>query len=136
MKTRIVVVAIIENKDKILIGKKAKGVGPYPDLWQIPGGGANIETESLEEAIKREIREEAGIEVFNIKPVSFDEDYTKNKQNEMVHYIFLQFHAFTKEDKITPGDDIEHLEWIKKSELNKYQYCPPLGKLFKKLNLI
>jgi len=136
MKTRIVVSAIIEKDGKILLGRKGNGVGPYPDTWQIPGGGARIEEESLVDAVKREVKEEAGIEVYDIKQVAFDEDYAKNKTNEMCHYVFLQFYVLTNEEKVTPGDDIEHLEWVEKKELNKYQYCPPLEKLFKKLGLI
>jgi nucleoside triphosphatase len=136
MKTRIVVSAIIEKDKKILLGRKGPGVGPYPDAWQMPGGGANIEEESLEEAVKREIKEEAGIEIYDIKKVAFDEDYAKNKDNEMVHYVFLQFHVFTKDIKVTPGDDIAHLEWVEKDKLKEYNLCLPTKKLFKKIGLI
>ncbi|OGH10116.1 MAG: hypothetical protein A2152_01780 [Candidatus Levybacteria bacterium RBG_16_35_6] len=136
MKTRVVVVAVIENDGKILLGKKAKGVGPYPDAWQIPGGGANLEEESLTDALKREIREEVGIEIDNIRPVGFDEDTTYNKLNQLVHYVFLQFYAQSKSDKVTPGDDIEYLEWVEKSNLENYNLCKPLKKLFKRMELI
>jgi nucleoside triphosphatase len=136
MKTRVVAAAVIEKDGKILLGKKAPGVGPYPDAWQIPGGGALIEEESLEDAVKREVKEEAGVEIYNIKQAAFDEDYARNKQNEMVHYIFLQFHAFTKEEKVTPGDDMAHLEWVEKEKLKEYNLCLPTQKLFKKMGLI
>ncbi|OGH05190.1 MAG: hypothetical protein A2W22_06000 [Candidatus Levybacteria bacterium RBG_16_35_11] len=136
MKTRVVVAAIIEHNGKILLGRKSPGRGPYPDMWQIPGGGANLESESLVDALKREIKEEVGIEIFNIKPVAFNEDYAKNRHNEMVHYVFLQFHVFSKTDKVSPGDDMEKLEWSKKDKLGEYELCLPTKKLFKKVGLI
>jgi ADP-ribose pyrophosphatase YjhB (NUDIX family) len=136
MITRLVVAAIIERDGKMLLGKKAPGVGPYPDMWQIPGGGANIESESLEEAVKREVKEECGIEIYDLEQVAFDEDYAKNKENEMVHYVFLQFHVLTDEDRVTPGDDMAHLEWVKKEDLKNYNLCAPSVKMFKKLGLI
>lgn len=36
---RIIVAAILMDGEKILLGKKAKGKPPYPDVWHVLGGG-------------------------------------------------------------------------------------------------
>lgn len=136
MKARVIAVGLIEYQNKILIGRKPKDIGPYPNTWHIPGGGANLEKEALKDALKREMLEEAGIEIFSIEPIGFDEDYTRNKHNEIVHYVFLQFRAVSKSDKITPGDDMQHLEWAEKEKLAEFEFNQPTEKLFKKLGLI
>jgi len=71
---RTIVSALIFSKDgKLLMGKKnpAKG-GVYPDCWHIPGGGVE-EKETLEQALKREVQEEVGINIspYRIAPVAF-----------------------------------------------------------------
>ena len=135
METRIVACAIIEHKGKILFGKKPKGIGPYPNTWHLIGGGINPE-ESVIDAVKREVKEEAVIIISNIKPISFDEDYEPNKHKVMTHYIFLVFKAAYKSGKIRPDDDISELKWIKKSELSSIRLNRPTIRLFKKLKYI
>ena len=80
MKSRVIVTAIIENNNMFLFGQKPHDVGPYPNTWHLLGGGVNMEQETLEDALRREIQEEAGIEIDTIKKVSFDEDYEPDKK--------------------------------------------------------
>lgn len=93
MKSRVIVSAIIEKDGKILLGQKPQNVGPYPNTWHLPGGGASLGEESLEEALQREIKEEVGITVKDITRIGFDEDYERDKHGEMTHYIFLVYEA-------------------------------------------
>ncbi|HSX08713.1 MAG TPA: hypothetical protein VLF93_01000 [Candidatus Saccharimonadales bacterium] len=37
MKARVIVTTLIEKEGKILLGKKLKDVGPYPNTWHLPG---------------------------------------------------------------------------------------------------
>ena len=48
----------------------------------------------------REIREEAGIEVKNLKEVAWDTDVEKDKNREPTYYIFLQFTADYSKGKL------------------------------------
>jgi len=133
MKSRIIVGAIIEKDGKLLFGKKKKDIGPYPNTLVIIGGGARLETETIEDAIKREIVEEANIKIKNLKRLSFDEDYEPNKYGQMSHLVFLVFKAEYESGKPTPGDDIVELIWLEKKDLSKYQLARPTVKLFKEL---
>lgn len=130
MKTRLIVSAVIEKDGFLLFGKKKAGVGPYPNTWHLIGGGVN-DGEALTDAIKREIKEEAGIEVEIEKSLGFDEDYEPNKHGEMTHYIFLVFQAKYVSGEIKADDDIEKLEWISKTKLSKIELAGPAIKLFK-----
>ncbi len=99
-------------------------------------GGGIHQGESMIDAIKREVLEEAGIALTNIEPISFDEDYEPNKHGIKTHYIFLVFKTQYKSGKLKPKDDITELQWIEKSALSKTKLNRPTIKLFKKLKLL
>jgi 8-oxo-dGTP diphosphatase len=134
IKTRVIVSAIIENGDKFLFGQKKENVGPYPNTWHLIGGGIN-EGESLEENIKREVREEASIEVEIGEAVDFADDFEPNKHGELTHYIFLAYKAKYLSGEPKADDDIEMLRWFPKNELPE-EMNRPSKKLFKKLGYV
>jgi len=136
MKSRVIIVGIIEKDGKILLGKKPENIGPYPNTWHLPGGGINLDEESLEEALKREIKEEARIEVKNIESVGFDEDYEPNKHGEMTHYLFIDFKAICISKQLNPGDDMNYLQWVEKSKIKNLNLNKPTRKVLKKLKII
>jgi len=136
MKSRVIVVGVIEKNGAILLGKKPDGVGPYPDTWHIPGGGVNLEEEKLEDALKREMREEAGIEITNIKAVGFDEDYENDKHGEKTHYVFLDFKASCSSNDAKAGDDMSSLQWVKMDKLKNLDLNKPTRRLLEKLGYL
>ncbi len=133
MKTRIVVTAIIKKEDKYLFGRKPKDVHPYPNTWNLLGGGMHLGEEDLEKALRREIREEAGIEITNIKKVTFNEDTSTNKLHEETAYIFLIFVVQYLSGELKAGDDIMELQWFTKEELKNIALNEPTKKLFKEI---
>lgn len=136
MKSRLIVSAIIKKGEEYLLGMKPNNIPPYPNTWHLLGGGVNLEEEKLEEAIRREVKEEAGIELGDIKRISFDEDYEQDKHGEMTHYVFLVYEGEYKSGELKAGDDILKLKWFNKAELNSIPLTRPSIKLFKELKLI
>ncbi|MCL4417207.1 MAG: NUDIX domain-containing protein [Patescibacteria group bacterium] len=136
MKSRLIVSAVIKKSDKFLFGRKADGIGPYPNTWHLLGGGVNLGKESLKEALVREIKEEAGIEIADIKKLSFDEDYEPDKKGELTHYIFLVFEANYQSGELKPDDDIKELKWFNKSEITNLSLPKPSINLFQRLFML
>jgi 8-oxo-dGTP diphosphatase len=109
------VLAIIENSDKILVGKV------YPDKvadfggleYVFPGGSIEGE-ESPEEAIVREVREETGLDV-KVKRLIGSRKHPKTGKN--IHYFYCvstSTKVFLDDPK---NDDLESLKWVEKSKL-------------------
>ena len=87
MKTIEVVAAVIYDGNKIFTTQR--GYGEFKDGWEFPGGKVEA-GESLEDALKREIREEleADIEVENlVDVVEYDYPNFHLKMHRMVYLI-------------------------------------------------
>lgn len=63
---------IVINNSYLVIGKRIDKNAPAYNQYCVPGGKVEID-ENLDDAIKREVKEETGIDIFNenIKPVYF-----------------------------------------------------------------
>jgi 8-oxo-dGTP diphosphatase len=136
METKVIVSAIIEDGDGLLFGRKVQDRGPYPNTWHLLGGKINPGEESLLEAIKREVKEEAGVEIEILEELPFDEDFEPNKHGEMTHYIFLVYRARLVVGEAKASDDISEVRWFAKDSLPKDELSRPSIKLFKKLGYI
>jgi len=74
--------AIIENNGKILCAQRSEKM-KLPLKWEFPGGKIE-EDESLEACLKREIREELGIEIDILEQLpSFKHSYSANFSIEL-----------------------------------------------------
>lgn len=66
MKQRIRVVAIIKEKDKVLVLKRSQGRSDTPVFWELPTGKIKF-GEQPEEAITRTLEEEVGLSATDIR---------------------------------------------------------------------
>lgn len=83
---RIVVSAIIRKEGKLLLTKEILESGN--EYWIFPGGGVEF-GESLEEAVKREIKEELGIDIEIEKLMGFKEAIFPKYNYHTVIFFFL-----------------------------------------------
>jgi 8-oxo-dGTP diphosphatase len=117
-KIRIRVCGIIIQNGKILLVKH-EGLGPDGILWSPPGGGLEF-GETIENALKREIKEEVGIDVIK----SSFYQLTEFIQSPF-HAIELFHHIHTFEGNLQLGSDPElqghqalcDARWFNKQEL-------------------
>ena len=136
MNSRVVVVAVIEKDGKILLGRKPKDKGPYPNTWHLLGGGVHLDEETLEDAVKREVKEETGLTIASLQRTQFDEDYEPNKHGELTHYVWFVFRVTPTSLEATASDDLEKLKWFSKKDLRKIELNRPTIKLFKEIGLL
>jgi mutator protein MutT len=106
--------AIITNKNnEILLIRRSRN--PYKGSLDIPAGFCDA-TETLEQALIREMNEEVGIKVKNYeyyRSVVGDYEF----KGVMKRYMCAIFIVRT-EDTAIPGDDAESLRWYKFSEID------------------
>lgn len=113
-----VVAGLIKVGSKFLIAKRTYGDAPAIGKWEFPGG--KIEpSETDEEAIKREILEELGIEV---NPQDYLCDYVQVYPNRTIH-LKLYFCVSTTSDVVINS---EHTEYalVDFKEIDNYDLAP------------
>ena len=115
MKRRMTTVAVIQNNEgKYLICKMPMNRGVFPGQWGIPGGGMD-ENETMEESLRREISEEVGLEISEIKPWYFRDDVRIKKLREggeeEQYLIYLMF-LCTGMGEVKLNDEFEAYKWV------------------------
>lgn len=132
--THIGVYGVIRNDSKILLIKKARG--PHTGKWDLPGGTIEFGEEPFE-TLKREIREETGIQEIEAK-IKVNLSYTLihkfNNQLEELHHIGLIYDVEILNCSYnlkTEGDLEDSLEakWVDIKLLSQEDSTPFLHKM-------
>lgn len=92
----------------------------FPGQWGFPGGG--IEPgERMEAALRRELREELGIEIDRIHPALFKdgafEKLLPGGELQPVYLIFLIFHCQLLSDQIRLNEEFSEYRWVSQADI-------------------
>ncbi|MBI5654370.1 NUDIX domain-containing protein [Candidatus Uhrbacteria bacterium] len=110
----------IVKDGKVLLGKRKNAHGN--ESWAAPGG--HLEWfESPEECALREVAEEAGIEIVNLRSMTFTNDVFLDEDK---HYITLAVVAdyVSGEPQVLEPDKCERWEWFSWDELPEPRFLP------------
>ncbi|RLE48819.1 MAG: NUDIX hydrolase [Candidatus Methanomethylicota archaeon] len=122
---------IIDNEKRILLVRRA--APPGRGLWAIPGGIVKL-GEKLKEAVKREVKEETGLEVEvgdleDVFEVIIRDEAGKIKY----HYVIVDYQARVSGGKLRASTDALEVKWFSAEEIKKVRTTKATGKLLEKL---
>ena len=117
--------AIIHKNGNILITRRPEGKH-LEGYWEFPGGKRQGK-ESWRDCIKREIKEELGIEVA-VRPHDWTADYTY--EDRQVH---IRFHRCSILKGKPKSQEAQQMKWIKPQELTQYTFPPANKEVIAKL---
>jgi len=112
---------VIWRGEEVLLVRQEKYPELGNDFWSIPGGGQET-GESVEQALRREVFEETGVEI-SIGPLILVADVIRRDQNQQVktHFTVLDFRCEWLSGEASPASDVVETRWVHRSELPNYR---------------
>jgi 8-oxo-dGTP diphosphatase len=112
-----VVIGVIKKNGKYLLTKRQSPKKEW-NKWQFPGGGLEF-FETLEDAVKREIKEETGVEILKVEFIPKVFEIIRPKDNW--HGLLFVFRCFPKENNFSVRINSEASEygWFSFQEILK-----------------
>lgn len=117
MRQRIIVCPVIQNNGEFLLCKMASDRGVFPGQWALPGGGMEP-GETMETALRREIREELGdkLLITDVQPWAFRDDIRMKTYpdgtTEEIYMIYLIFDCISANRNITFNEEFQEIMWV------------------------
>jgi mutator protein MutT len=110
--------ALIIRRGRVLLAER--GHEPLKGVWSLPGGVVEV-GETLETAIRREVREETGlvVKVTRLFEV-FERIMPDETGRSEYHYVLLDYLCRPAGGAPVAGDDVSRVEWVAEGDLKKY----------------
>ena len=128
---KVVLGGVVVRDGKILILQRHKDEETYSNMWELPSGKRE-ELESSEAALLREVREESGLEVEIIAPISTFE-YQVEDADEIRDYTQINFlvRPVGAKEVVLSGEH-QAFAWVTPAELDRYNLTEATKGVIKK----
>ena len=110
--------AVIVRDGRALIIKRAHE--PRKGEWSLPGGLLEL-GESLQDAIRREVKEETMLDV-SVGPIieTFDRVHRDEHGRIRYHFVIVDFVCWPTGGDAAPGSDADAVAWVRVNEIDDY----------------
>src|SRR5437899_11251643 len=99
---------IVNNQGKILLAKSHKWFNRYT----LPGGHIEV-GETMVDAVKREVKEEVGLDVEVVNMLLIQEAIFAPEFYKKKHFIFIDFYCKSKDQQVKlDQDEIQDYIWV------------------------
>jgi 8-oxo-dGTP diphosphatase len=110
--------AVILNDDgKVVLIRR--GQAPDAGEWSIPGGGVEL-GESVAEALRREVREETGLEIAVGEFLEVYERVERDADGVRFHFVVLDYRATVTGGALRAGTDAAEVVFADPDDLDRY----------------
>jgi 8-oxo-dGTP diphosphatase len=111
--------AIVVNEDKVLLIER--GHDPLKGEWSLPGGAVEV-GEHLEDAVRREVLEETGLDVEPVSVVEIFERIMPDRDGRAeYHYVLVDYLCKLLGGELQAASDVSRAEWVPRNELRNYR---------------
>ncbi len=118
MKQHIAVRALVRNKGKTLLLRRAAGRESIVGKYELPGGKLRF-GEQPEDALKRIFKGELGTQIATMQ--LYDVMTYIDKDDTAVQYLFVLYLASIESDEFSLNEKYDRYEWVRVSEIQQDQ---------------
>ena len=106
---------ILENENVLIV---RRGQPPKMGAWSIPGGGVHL-GEDLEQACRREVKEETGLDVEILSEGRVLNRVTRDEwERVQFHYVLIDFVCRPIGGMLQATSDISEAKWVPLSDVS------------------
>lgn len=114
------VAVIVVRNDRVLLGKRKNSHGA--GTWQFPGGHLEY-GESIEDCARRELFEETGLSIVNLRMGPFTNDFFENEGKHYVTLFVIADHT-TGEARLKEPHKCERWDWFRWWDMPTPHFLP------------
>jgi len=108
--------AVILDENRVLLIKR--GQAPLKGEWSLPGGALEI-GETLEEGIRREVREETGLIVEPVAIVEVLDRISRDAEGRVqYHYVLIDYLCRVVSGELACATDAADVRWAAREDLD------------------
>ncbi len=113
---------MVLRDDRVLLVERARE--PLKDYWSLPGGVLEV-GELAEDAVRREVREETGLDIRVEKLVDVFERIMKDAAGAAeYHYVVLDYLCTPLGGELVAADDASQVAWVECGDLANWRLTP------------
>jgi 8-oxo-dGTP diphosphatase len=107
--------AIMLDGDRILMAQRGKQ--PLQGWWSVPGGALES-GELLADAVRREVREETGLQIEPLGVLEIFERIMRDPEGvPEYHYVLIDYVCRITGGELLADDDVCNVEWVRRRDL-------------------
>jgi 8-oxo-dGTP diphosphatase len=107
---RVGVGAVVLRHGRVLLVRR--GQPPSAGRWSLPGGLVDV-GEPLTEAVRREVREECGLEVRVVGLAGVIDRIVRDADGRVrYHWVLIDYLAWAESDRVEAGTDAADCRWV------------------------
>jgi ADP-ribose pyrophosphatase YjhB (NUDIX family) len=108
---------VVIDRDRVLLIRR--GSEPMKGEWSLPGGLLEL-GEELAAGVRRELREETGLEVEPLEIILPFERILREGARVKYHYVIVDYLCRRKRGRLTPASDVVDARWVQRKDLPQY----------------
>jgi ADP-ribose pyrophosphatase YjhB (NUDIX family) len=96
-----------------------RGKEPLKGEWSIPGGMLEL-GEELAEGVRRELKEETGVDVEPLECILVFDRITREGRRVKYHYVIVDYVCRRRRGRLRPASDVIDARWVRREDLPQY----------------
>jgi 8-oxo-dGTP diphosphatase len=108
---------VVIHRDRALLIRR--GSEPLKGEWSIPGGMLEL-GEELADGVRRELKEETGLEVEPLECILVFDRIMREGKRVKYHYVIVDYLCRRKGGRLRPASDVVDARWVRREDLPQY----------------
>ena len=110
--------AVVIDRGRVLLIRR--GREPLKGHWSIPGGVLEL-GEELTQGLRRELREETGLEVTPLEVIAIFDRIFREGAKVRYHYVIVDYVCRKRAGRVQSGSDVTEARWVHRADLARYE---------------